>query len=217
MTPPYQRTADGFELTFATNHLGPFALTGLLLERMLATPGSRVVTVSSVSHREGTMRFDDLQFEGGYSPNHAYQQSKLANLLFTYELQARLSEAGAGTVALAAHPGVVRTELWRTSSGLEKLLMSPWLRPISFWLVQDALPGALPSLRAATDPGAQGGQYYGPSGHNEYVGHPVLVESSARSHEVADARRLWEISERLTGVSYPLAVAAPRGNEERAG
>jgi NAD(P)-dependent dehydrogenase (short-subunit alcohol dehydrogenase family) len=217
MTPPYQRTPDGFELTFAVNHLGPFALTGLLLERMRPTPGSRVVTVSSVSHRQGTIRFDDLQSEGGYSPNHAYQQSKLANLLFTYELQARLSEAGADTIALAAHPGVVRTELWRTTSGLEKLLMSPWLKPISFWLVQDAPRGALPSLRAATDLAAQGGQYYGPSGHGEYVGDPVPVESSERSHEMADARRLWEISERLTGVSYALAVAAAHGDEERAG
>ena len=118
MTPPYQRTVNGFELTFATNHLGPFALTGLLLDRLLATPGSRVVTVSSRGHTGGVMAFDDLQFERGYHAAHAYWQSKLANLLFSYELQARLDAAGAATMALAAHPGIVPTELWRTSSAI---------------------------------------------------------------------------------------------------
>jgi NAD(P)-dependent dehydrogenase (short-subunit alcohol dehydrogenase family) len=214
MTPPYQRTPDGFELTFATNHLGHFALTGLLLHRMLGTPGSRVVTVSSVGHWEGEMHFGDLQFERRYSGSRAYWQSKLANLLFTYELHARLTGAGAGTVALAAHPGVVRTELWRTSSPLERFLISRWMRAITFWAVQDAPRGALPTLRAAVDPGALGGQYYGPSGRKQYVGHPVLVESSARSHEVADARRLWAICEELTGVSYPIPVSTPGRGEE---
>jgi NAD(P)-dependent dehydrogenase (short-subunit alcohol dehydrogenase family) len=209
MTPPYQRTPDGFELTFGTNHLGHFALTGLLLDRLLETPDSRVVTVSSVGHRYGSMHFDDLQFESGYQADHAYWQSKLANLLFTYELQARLSRAGAGTAALAAHPGVVRTELWRTSTVLERVLLSRWTRPITFWAVQDAPRGALPTLRAAVDPAARGGQYYGPSGHKEYVGDPVVVESTAASHEVADARRLWLASEDLTGVRYRIPVPAP--------
>ena len=209
MTPPYQRTPDGFELTFATNHLGHFALTGLLLDRLLETPGSRVVTVSSVGHRYGSMHFDDLQFESGYHADQAYGQSKLANLLFTYELHTRLSRADAGTAALAAHPGVVRTELWRTSTLFERVLLSPWTRPITFWAVQDAPRGALPTLRAAVDPAARGGQYYGPSGHKEYVGDPVLVESSAASHEVADARRLWQISEELTQVRYRIPVPAP--------
>jgi NAD(P)-dependent dehydrogenase (short-subunit alcohol dehydrogenase family) len=209
MTPPYQQTPDGFELTFATNHLGHFALTGLLLDRLLETPGSRVVTVSSVGHRYGSMHFDDLQFESGYQADQAYGQSKLANLLFTYELHARLSRADVGTAALAAHPGVVRTELWRTSSGLERVLLSRWTRPITFWAVQDPPRGALPTLRAAVDPAARGGQYYGPSGHKEYVGDPVQVESSAASHEVADARRLWLASEDLTGVRYRIPVPAP--------
>jgi NAD(P)-dependent dehydrogenase (short-subunit alcohol dehydrogenase family) len=206
MTPPYQKTPDGFELTFGTNHLGHFALTGLLLGRMLETPGSRIVTVSSVGHRYGTMHFDDLQFEGRYDANHAYWQSKLANLLFSYELDARLSKTKAGTIALAAHPGVVRTDLWRTSSLLERALLSRWARPVAFWAVQDAPRGALPSLRAAVDPAARGGEYYGPSGRKEYTGYPVLVESSAASHEVADAHRLWKISEDLTGVSYQIPV-----------
>jgi NAD(P)-dependent dehydrogenase (short-subunit alcohol dehydrogenase family) len=206
MTPPYQRTPDGFELTFGTNHLGHFALTGLLLDRMLQTPGSRIVTVSSVGHWNGTMHFDDLQFEARYDANHAYWQSKLANLLFSYELQARLTKANASTISLAAHPGVVRTELWRTSSGLERMLLSRWARPIAFWAVQDAPRGALPSLRAAVDPAVRGGEYYGPSGRKEYIGDPVLVKSSAASHEMADAGRLWQISEELTGVSYRFPV-----------
>jgi NAD(P)-dependent dehydrogenase (short-subunit alcohol dehydrogenase family) len=208
MSPPYQRTADGFELTFAVNHLGPFALTGLLLDRLLAAPGARVVTVSSVAHRYGTMHFDDLNFEGGYEADPAYGQSKLANLLFTYELQERLATAGAQLSALAAHPGVVRTELWRTSSGLERVLVSPRLRLLTGWAVQDSEQGALPTLRAATDPAAQGGEYYGPGGYKEFTGYPVLVQSSDRSHELSAQRRLWEISEQLTGVTYPLPAAA---------
>jgi NAD(P)-dependent dehydrogenase (short-subunit alcohol dehydrogenase family) len=204
MTPPYQRTPDGFELTFGTNHLGHFALTGLLLDRLLAARAARIVTVSSVSHWEGRMRFDDLQFEHGYEADQAYRQSKLANLLFGYELDARLTGVGADTISLAAHPGVVHTELWRTAPFLERALIGRWAKVINFWAVQDAKQGALPSLRAATDPAARGGEYYGPSGRKEYRGDPVRVESSARSHDTADGQRLWEISERLTGVTYSL-------------
>lgn len=211
MTPPYQRTEDGFELTFATNHLGHFALTGLLLERLLATPGSRVVTVSSIAHARAVMRFDDLQSVRGYDASDAYRQSKLANLLFSYELQSRLETASAATTALAAHPGVVRTDLWRTSSVLERVLLSPRLRPLNFWLVQDARMGALPTLRAATDPAARGGEYYGPAGRHE-TGYPVRVESSARSHEAAAQHRLWEISEQLTGVSYRIRAPLAGGD-----
>jgi NAD(P)-dependent dehydrogenase (short-subunit alcohol dehydrogenase family) len=213
MTPPYQRTEDGFELTFATNHLGHFALTGLVLDRMLSTPGSRIVTVSSIGHREGVMRFDDLQFERGYNASHAYWQSKLANLLFSYELQARLSATAAAAAALAAHPGVVRTDLWRTSSLPERVMISRRLRMLSFWAVQGAQRGALPTLRAATDPSAVGGEYYGPAGPLEYTGYPARVESSPRSHDVAAQRRLWEVSEQLTGVTY--ALAGPAGQRER--
>jgi NAD(P)-dependent dehydrogenase (short-subunit alcohol dehydrogenase family) len=209
MRPPYQLSADGFELTFATNHLGHFALTGLVLDRLLATPDSRVVTVSSVGHRDGVMRFDDLQFERGYRADGAYGQSKLANLLFTYELAARLQEAGSRTIALAAHPGVARTELFRWDPWPVRAMLSPALRPLMFRTVHSAQLGALPALRAATDPSAGAGEYYGPGGWHEYTGYPVRVESSARSPDAADGRRLWEISEQLTGVSY--RIFAPSG------
>ena len=203
MQPPYERTVDGFELTFATNHLGHFALTGLLLDRLLATPGSRIVTVSSVAHARGTMNFDDLQSVRGYNPDHAYSQSKLANLLFTYDLDRRLRASGAETSALACHPGIVLTGLYKTSSPLERAAMSPRLRLLNSRLVQSAAMGALPTLRAATDPTARGSDFYGPPGRG-YTGHPVRVESSPRSHDEAVQRRLWEESERLTGVTFPL-------------
>ena len=209
MAVPYQRTADGFELTFATNHLGHFALTGLLLGPVLGTPGSRIVTVSSIGHRDGVMRFDDLQSETGYQPWPAYWQSKLANLLFTYELQARLQAASAGTIALAAHPGNARTELWRWTSRAGRALYHPALRMLTFWFAQSAQTGALATLRAATDPAAGGGEYYGPPGQRQYTGFPERVESSERSHDAADQRRLWQESERLTGVPY--RITAPAG------
>jgi NAD(P)-dependent dehydrogenase (short-subunit alcohol dehydrogenase family) len=208
MAVPHQRTEDGFELTLGINHLGHFALTGLLLDRLLATSGSRVVTVSSIGHQQGTMHFDDLQLEHGYQPWPAYFQSKLANLLFTYELQARLDAAGAGTIALAAHPGNARTELWRSTPRFTQALYRPRLRMLTFWFAQSAQAGALATLRAATDPAARGGSYYGPPGRLQYTGHPVQVESSDRSHDTAAARRLWDISEQLTGVCYPIPASA---------
>jgi NAD(P)-dependent dehydrogenase (short-subunit alcohol dehydrogenase family) len=201
MDVPYERTEDGFELTLATNHLGHFALTGLLLDRLLATPGSRVVTVSSNAHRRGEIRFDDLQSGDGYDAAAAYAQSKLANLLFTYELHARLEAVGAGTISLAAHPGNARTGLWRSSSRVERALIRlPWL-------AQSPAAGALPILRAAVDPSARGGDYFGPKGR--YSGRPVRAESSAASHDPAARRRLWEVSEQQTGVSYPDLHAVP--------
>jgi NAD(P)-dependent dehydrogenase (short-subunit alcohol dehydrogenase family) len=209
MAAPYHRTEDGFEVTFATNHLGHFALTGLLLGPLLETPDSRIVTVSSVGHRDGVMHFDDLQFSRGYNSGHAYWQSKLANLLFTYELSSRLQAAGAPTMALAAHPGVVGTELWRTSSRFERVMVSPRMRMINFRLVHSVQHGALPMLRAATDPAARAGQYYGPGGRRGYIGYPVLEESSPRSRNEADRRRLWQVSEELTGVSYRIQTAPP--------
>jgi NAD(P)-dependent dehydrogenase (short-subunit alcohol dehydrogenase family) len=206
---PYQRTVDGFELTLATNHLGPFALTGLLLDLLLATSGSRIVTISSVAHKRRVIRFDDLQSETSYNASAAYGQSKLANLLFTYELNDRLEATAPSTIALAAHPGNARTSLWKTSSRLERALISPRLHVLNFWLVQDADRGALPTLRAAVDPSARGGEYYGPDGVFEFTGHPKRVESSDRSHEVEARRRLWEVSEELTGVSYPIRDDVP--------
>jgi NAD(P)-dependent dehydrogenase (short-subunit alcohol dehydrogenase family) len=208
MNIPQRRSADGFELTLATNHLGHFALTGLVLGRLLETPGSRIVTVSSIGHRMGTgvINFDDLQGERDYDPWQAYWQSKLANLLFSYELQARLAAAGATTAALAAHPGNARTELWRHSR-LDQAVYQPRWRMFTFWFAQSAHTGALATLRAATDPAAGGGEYYGPPGRLQYTGHPVRVDSSPQSHDEAAARRLWQVSEQLTGVTY--RVLAP--------
>jgi NAD(P)-dependent dehydrogenase (short-subunit alcohol dehydrogenase family) len=193
MYPPKQTTDDGFELQFGTNHLGHFALTGLLLERMLPVPGSRVVTVSSVGHRiRARINFDDLQWERSYSRVGAYGQSKLANLMFTYELQRRLSGAGT-TIAVAAHPGLAATELMRHS---------PSATVVAPMFSQNAAMGALPVLRAATDPGVLGGQYYGPAGFLGTRGYPELTASSGRSHDEAVQRRLWTVSEDLTGVTF---------------
>ena len=194
MMTPRETTKDGFELQFGTNHLGHFALTGLLLDRLLATPGSRIVTVSSVGHRGGWIRFDDLQSERRYNRGLAYGQSKLANLLFTYELQRRL--AGTGTIATAAHPGGSSSELGRYLPGPARAAFA--------LLEQSTEMGALPQLRAATDPSARGGQYYGPGGFLQMQGHPKLVSSNRRSHDLAAQKRLWAVSEALTGVVYPL-------------
>jgi NAD(P)-dependent dehydrogenase (short-subunit alcohol dehydrogenase family) len=198
---PYERTEDGFELTFGTNHLGHFALTGLVLDRLLETPGSRIVTMSSQGHADGVMNFGDLQSESSYKPAEAYFQSKLANLLFTYELDRRLRAVDAQTIALGSHPGVVSTDLFRTRSKLNQTLISPRLRIFNFWFAQGVQMGALPTLRAAADPSARGGEFYGPRRRFD-TGYPARVESSARSHNVADQARLWEVSEQLTGVSY---------------
>jgi NAD(P)-dependent dehydrogenase (short-subunit alcohol dehydrogenase family) len=204
MAVPQGRTADGIERHFGINHLGHFALTGLLLDRLLGTPGSRIVTVSSIGHRmgSGVMQFDDLEFNRDYKPWNAYWQSKLANLLLTYELQARLAAAGADPIALAAHPGNARTELWRNSSLADRIAYRPELRMLTFWFAQSAYMGALATLRAATDPDAGGGEYYGPPGRLQFTGYPVRVESSAASHDNEAARRLWDVSEEMTGVSY---------------
>jgi NAD(P)-dependent dehydrogenase (short-subunit alcohol dehydrogenase family) len=195
MMPPHGRTADGFELQFGTNHLGHFALTGLVLPSLLAVPGSRVVTVSSNGHKVGKIRFDDLQWERRYRRMGAYAQSKLANLLFTYELQRRLAAAGDPTIAVAAHPGTSDTALVRHM---------PVFAQVGSRLVpnQSAIMGALPTLRAATDPAVAGGDYYGPAGLGEFAGPPRLVKSSSRSHDETAARRLWAVSEELTGVTF---------------
>lgn len=200
MYPPRQTTSDGFELQFGTNHLGHFALTGLLLDRMLSVPGSRVVTVSSVGHRiRARIDFDDLQAERSYNRVAAYGRSKLANLMFTYELQRRLSGTGT-TIAVAAHPGAANTDLMRNMPAALRALV-PAVAPI---VTQTPAMGALPILRAATDPGVLGGQYYGPGGFLETRGYPKIVESSSQSHDTAIQQRLWKISEELTGVAFPV-------------
>jgi NAD(P)-dependent dehydrogenase (short-subunit alcohol dehydrogenase family) len=200
MWPPYGKTTDGFELQFGTNHLGHFALTGLVLEAMLPVPGSRVVTVSSNGHRAGRINFADLQSERRYGRMTAYAQSKLANLMFTYELQRRMHAAGAPTAALAAHPGVAFTELTRS---LPTVIQSA-NHAIGGLFTQSAAMGALPTLRAATDPAAAGGEYYGPGGLGQAKGYPVRVSSNAKSRDQAAQQRLWDESVRLTGVTYPV-------------
>jgi NAD(P)-dependent dehydrogenase (short-subunit alcohol dehydrogenase family) len=200
MYTPKSTTKDGFELQFGTNHLGHFALTGLLLDRLLPVSGSRVVTVSSVGHRIlADIHFDDLQWERRYNRVAAYGQAKLANLLFTYELQRRLASNGT-TIAAAAHPGMSDTELMRN---MPAPLVSTFER-IAPVVAQDPAMGALPTLRAATDPAVLGGQYYGPDGLGQTRGYPKVVGSSKKSHDADRQRRLWAVSEELTGVVYPV-------------
>lgn len=200
---PKLTTKDGFELHFGTNHLGHFALTGLLLDRLLPVAGSRVVTVSSLSHRiRAAIHFDDLQWERRYSRFGAYAQSKLANLLFTYELQRRL--IGENTIAVAVHPGVANTDLARDRPAYVRVAT-----PLAALLLQRPSMGALPTLRAATDLGVLGGQFYGPSGFAQTHGYPKVVASSDASHDTQLQRRLWRVSENLTGVVYPKQTQLP--------
>jgi protochlorophyllide reductase len=188
-----QRTVDGFEMQFGVNHLGHFVLTAGLMPLLLETPGSRVVSVSSMGHRAGKMHFDDLMYERGrYKRWPAYFQSKLSNLLFTAELQRRLG-TDAPTSALTAHPGGSRTDLGTEGSGFTNWAM----RKIVPLTTQPASRGALPIVRAAIDPAAKGGEFYGP--HRMASGYPVLETPSKRARNADDARRLWDISEQLTG------------------
>jgi NAD(P)-dependent dehydrogenase (short-subunit alcohol dehydrogenase family) len=203
MAIPYRRTAEGFEMQFGTNHLGHFALTGLLLEPLLAAPAARVVNVSSTAHKMGRMSFDDLNGEKGYSKWPAYAQSKLANLLFTYELQRRLEAAQARASSIACHPGYSATNLQSagprmTGSRVAAAIMEFGNRLLS----QSAAMGALPTLYAATAPEARGGDYIGPDGFFENTGYPKKTTSIARSHDRAAAKRLWEVSEQLTSVRF---------------
>ena len=200
MAIPEKRTADGFEMQIGTNHLGHFALANLLLPRI----GDRVVVLSSGAHRMGSMRLDDLNWErGGYKRWRAYGQSKLANLLFTSELQRRLSEAGSSVRAVAAHPGYAATNLQnRTESVLQNTLMAISNKVIA----QSEEMGALPTLYAATQD-IPGDSYVGPDGFQEQRGHPTLVGRNGAARDVETARRLWELSEELTGVSFPLTPA----------
>jgi len=202
MATPEQRTAQGFEMQFGVNHLGHFVLTGLLLDALRATPESRVVSISSQGHRPGKMNFDDLNSEKSYSPWPAYFQSKLANLLFTRELQRRLAEDDADVIAVAAHPGGSNTNLGtETPDGILHKMMA-FTRPVMELVMQSAEMGALPTLRAATDPDVTGGDYFGPSGIGEQRGHPVKRGMSKRALDDESARRLWTASEELTEFTY---------------
>ena len=203
MAPPLHRTAQGFESQLGTNHLGHFALTGRLLRFLLQAQRPRVVTVSSAAHRMGRMRWDDLQSERGYSPWRAYGQSKLANLLFAFELQRRADNAGSNLVSTAAHPGYAATNLQTgTSSRAQDLVMGVLNRVVA----QSAAAGALPTLFAATEP-LPGAAYIGPGGPGEMRGAPALVDCSAAAKSAQDAARLWTVSEELTGVEYDFGGA----------
>ncbi len=201
MATPYGRTVDGFEMQFATNHLGHVSLTAHLLPMLLATAQSRVVNVSSLAHKMGRIDFDDLQSERRYRAWRAYGQSKLANLLFTFELQRRFAAAGADTIAVAAHPGISDTNLADSTGGVAGRLMS-LTQPLAKLFSQNAGAGALPTLRAATDPDVRGGEYYGPDGFKEQRGAPERVESNSAAKDAAVARRLWDVSVELTGVPF---------------
>jgi NAD(P)-dependent dehydrogenase (short-subunit alcohol dehydrogenase family) len=207
MRTPDRTTADGFELQLGTNHLGHVALTGRLLGLLLATPGARVVTVSSPAHRQAPRDADPLAAPRRYSPAGAYARSKLANLLFAYELQHRLAAAGHDARSLAAHPGGARTELNRHMPAIMLARGRSWgvWRPIT----QPPERAALSILRAATDPAAAGGGYYRPDGLLEFRGDPEPGRSSERSYDRDLQRAVWAASERLTGVTFPLPAATP--------
>lgn len=198
MATPFGLTKDGFESQIGVNHLGHFALTGLLLERLLATPASRIVNISSMAHQGGQIHIERFANDNDYTPFGAYSQSKLANLLFTYELQRKLAATNTSTISVAAHPGGSNTNLGNNvDSRFMRLLM-----PLFSLIMQSAAMGALPTLRAATDQNAQGGDYYGPDGFQGMRGHPQKVSSNELSHDKVLAQRLWNASEQLTGVRY---------------
>jgi NAD(P)-dependent dehydrogenase (short-subunit alcohol dehydrogenase family) len=204
--PPHALTEDGFERTFATNHLGHFALTGLLLDRLLGVPSSRVVVITSPAHRQGAIDFDDLHSDRGYDPRRAYAQSKLANLLFVHELNARLGKAGSTTISVAAHPGMARSEFNRhlplPFRGRHYGIMWP--------LSHSPDRGALSILRAALDPMLHGGEYIAPGGRMEFRGTPESRRPSDASFDLETQRRLWQVSEALTGVRYEIEGALAR-------
>lgn len=202
MVPPYTITEDGFELQFGTNHLGHFAFTGLLLPNLMSKPGSRIVTLSSTAHLRGKINFDDLHSKKRYIANLAYAQSKIANLLFAYELQRRLDKANARTISVAAHPGWSRTGLQVHAA------TKTWVRTLFAMFEpvfsQDARAGAQPMLMAATDKLVRGGEYFGPDGFGGSKGNATRVDSNTLSHNEDLQKKLWKVSEELTKVVYPV-------------
>ena len=195
MAIPYRQTADGYEMQLGTNHLGHFALTGLLLDLALKAEHARIVTISSQVHKTGRINFDDLNSEKSYQKWLAYGQSKLANLLFAYELQRKLAAAGHDALSVAAHPGYSATNL-QDSSGIFSAL-----NPL---MAQSAAMGALPALFAATHPEVKGGDFIGPRSFGGWRGYPAKAKSNLASYDESVAKKLWKVSEELTGVSYSL-------------
>jgi len=203
MALPKATTADGFEVQLGTNHLGHFALTGLLLPSLLAADAGRVVTTSSGAHKPGRMRWDDLHSERRYQRWLAYSQSKLANLLFAYELDRRAREARTALASVAAHPGYASTHLQAAGPELSGSALGVRLwDALNRVAAQPAAAGALPQLYAATMADVRGGEYFGPAGLFEMRGAPTRVDSTKRSHSGPDGARLWDVSEELTGVAY---------------
>jgi len=198
--PHRETTADGFERQFGTNHLGHFALTGLLMPQLLAAPHPRVVTVASLAHRNGKIDFKNLQSEQKYVPWDAYSASKLANILFANELDARAAHSR--LVSIPVHPGVATTSILANGPGL-KDLKSRLVTLLAPFLFQDDAMGALPTLYAATAPEANGGEYIGPNGFQEFKGYPGPAQLKPQAKDTATAAQLWAVSEQLTGVIYP--------------
>ena len=203
MAIPRRQTADGFEMQLGTNHLGHFALTGLLLPALAAVPNSRVVTVSSQAHRAGRIDFDDPMGSRRYGRWKAYGQSKLANLLFTSELQRRLDRTGSSIRAMAAHPGFAATDLVFDRVPANRSIRDRIVGWGTGTMAQSAQMGALPTLFAATMPDLPGDSYIGPDGWMEQKGHPRRVDRSAAAKDRAAAEQLWTLSEELTGIRYP--------------
>mgnify|MGYP006280186077 CR=1 FL=1 len=194
MATPRKKTSEGFEYQFGINHLGHFALTGLLIDLLMATPSSRVVTVTSIAHFKGSIHFEDIKAESWYSPMKAYRQSKLANLLFAYGLQKRLKKLHSDSISVAAHPGISSTSiLW---------LPFP-LTLLKEMVLMPAAKGALPVLMAATDKSLSGGEYIGPGGPRQVAGYPVILKSARSSYNETLWQSLWDISEKMTGIYYP--------------
>ena len=205
MAIPRRETKDGFEMQLGVNHLSHFALTGLLLDRLTETEGARIVNVSSMAHKMGNVRFDDLQRERRYNKWEAYGQSKLANLVFTYELERRLREADKALVVAACHPGWSSTNLQEAGPKMEGASLKLKLSSLgNKLLAQSAEMGALPTLYAATAEGVRSGDYIGPDGAMEWRGYPQKVRSNAASQSVDDGKKLWQVSERLPDVRYGL-------------
>ncbi len=210
MAIPFRTTEDGFEMQFGVNHLGHFALTGLLLPLLLKTPAARVVNVSSGVHMWGDLNLKAARSAEGYSPRKAYSQSKLANLLFTYELQRRLEHVHADVISVGCHPGWAATNLQAVGPRMSGSRFRERVSEIAnSLLAQTAAMGALPTLYAATAPGLRGGEYVGPSGMGGMRGYPIVTKSSTRSHDLALAEALWIESEALTGVRFEALAPQP--------
>ncbi len=201
MNIPYSLTKDSFEMQMGINHLGSFALTGLLIDILKKSPGSRVVNTASIAHKKAVMDFDNLLYNKGqdYNGMAAYRRSKLANLYFTFELQRYFQSRNINCIALAGHPGVTESNIARHMFGP---ILFKILKPLIQVVLQKASVGALPTLRAAIDPDVKGGDYYGPDGKSEWRGYPVLVEATDYAKNEEIAKKLWKISEKLTGVKF---------------